>query len=288
MKKNLFLVILATAFLFGCKSEQEKALDAAIATNDLNVLREFAAVNADVMEEKVKALYETTYNRLIKDSTLYSAIEQAEGLLSSYNAEKSYLDSLPNGIHASEVLAKMEEHKADAEEIIAYLDEIRPIFEKYKFVESAYIGSWGGEDLVDVVGQYEFLGPDESGKGTVIGNTKSSKYREMTPRGVLVHVAIESTRSGSYYIDADLKINLTLIEKRTYSGINEVLKEYAELRESTQNYLNNQLVPNYKKKYPEPKPRKLILTLSEDKSGFPTLSGVDTKGNRCTFTAAMK
>ncbi len=81
MKKCLF-IILGVIFLVGCKSKQEKALDAAIKTQQLSALREFESAYPDsIMEAKVKPRFEKALDMLIKDSAYYEMATNGNSIL---------------------------------------------------------------------------------------------------------------------------------------------------------------------------------------------------------------
>ena len=87
MKKALFFTMLACLLLAGCKSEQEKALDEAIAKNSLSALREFALTHANSMNDKVTGRYYAAFKRMEEDSTLFAAIGRASSILDKTQAE---------------------------------------------------------------------------------------------------------------------------------------------------------------------------------------------------------
>lgn len=263
MKRILFLLVLASALLAGCKSAQEKALDAAIATNDLSALRQFAIANGEGMKEKVMARYYTAYNRLEKDSSLYSAIVRAPGILARYKAEQNYLGVLPNGIHAAEVKANFEEHKKQAEALGAYLEGLRDAFKQYKYIQKSGSRSAGVE--------LEFSGPDESGRGEISG---SNSFTVNKFNAKQAGARVTCNRSGSYYIDDNLRIIAHVEETRSYAGI------------AGDAYWNRRTVRDAASKYPAPRPRTITLTQVPD-SNFKAFKGQDDSGE-VSFEAVLK
>ncbi len=261
MKRALFLIAFCTLLLAGCKSEQEKALDAAISQNSLSALREFALSNAGSMKDKVEMRYYAAYKRLEEDSTLFSAVQRASSILAKCKAEEKYLTTFPNGIHAVEVAAGLSEHKKQAEEQAAFLEGLRSAFQQYKYVEK---GARGGSGI-----ELEFSAPDESGKGEISGSSSFSVNKYNSKQ---VGARVTCTRSGSYYIDDNKRIIAHVEETRSYQGA------------TSDKYWNNRTIREARSKYPAPGPRTITVTPSAD---FQTLSGHDEKGD-CTFAAVLK
>ena len=253
--------MLACLVLAGCKSEQEKALDEAIAKNSLSALREFALTHANSMNDKVTGRYYAAFKRMEEDSTLYAAVTRASSILAKCQAEEKYLTTLPNGIHASEVAANLAEHKKQAEELAACLEGLRSAFKQYKYVEKNARGGRGIE--------IEFTAPDESGKGEISGSSSFSVNKYNSKQ---VGARVTCTRSGSYYIDDNKRIIAHVEETRSYQGA------------TSDKYWNNRTVREARSKYPAPGPRTITVTPSAD---FQTLSGHDEKGD-CTFAAVLK
>lgn len=261
MKKALFFTMLACLLLAGCKSEQEKALDEAIAKNSLSALREFALTHANSMNDKVTGRYYAAFKRMEEDSTLFAAIGRASSILDKTQAEEKYLTTLPNGIHASEVAANLAEHKKQAEELAACLEGLRSAFKQYKYVEKNTRGAKGIE--------IEFSAPDESGKGEISG---SSSFTVNKYNSKQVGARVICTRSGSYYINDNKQIIAHVEETRSYQGA------------TSDKYWNNRTIREAQAKYPTPRPRNLTLTPS---ANFQTLTGQDDSG-ALTFDAVLK
>ena len=253
--------MLACLVLAGCKSEQEKALDEAIAKNSLSALREFALTHANSMNDKVTGRYYAAFKRMEEDSTLYAAIGRASSILAKTQAEEKYLTTLPNGIHASEVAANLAEHKKQAEELAACLDGLRAAFKQYKYVEK---NARGGKGI-----EIEFTAPNESGKGEISGTSSFTVNKYNSKQA---GARVTCTRSGSYYIDDNKRIIAHVEETRSYQGA------------TSDKYWNNRTVREARSKYPAPGPRTITVTPSAD---FQTLSGHDEKGD-CTFAAVLK
>ena len=243
MKNSLFVIALSVALFVGCKSEQEKALDEAIASKELSTLREFGISNT-VMEEKVQIKYDSALGRLIKDSTMYAAIEQAGSSLQKYVAEKEYIAALPKGNHASEVKASMYEHKEAADKVSEKLNKIKKAFQQYKFIEV--------EEYEEEIDTYEFDIPNASGEGSVTIAATPFRFRVPWVGSVLV----SRQCSANYYVNDDLMIVMTIKEIRSYSDIKgsdkEFLKDYAM------------------KSCPSPVSRKLVLGFNYD-TDFPSI-----------------
>ena len=261
MKRTLFIAMLACLMLAGCKSEQEKALDEAIAKNSLSALREFALTHANSMNDKVTGRYYAAFKRMEEDSTLYAAVTRASSILAKCQAEEKYLTTLPNGIHASEVAANLAEHKKQAEELAACLEGLRSAFKQYKYVEKNARGGRGIE--------IEFTAPDESGKGEISG---SSSFTVNKYNSKQAGARVTCTRSGSYYVNDNKQIVAHVEETRSYVGI------------AGDNYWNKRTVRDAQAAYPSPRPRTLTLTPS---ANFQTLTGQDDSG-ACSFDAVLK
>ena len=285
MKRFYFLLfsICISLILYGCKSEQEKALETAIATNDLNQLRVFASSIEGEMESKVKIKYDDCYATLLKDSTLYSNIKQAENIIARYNYEKEYLAELPSGIHFEEVNQMLTNDKEQAEIMTNKLAEMRNAFSQYRFIETTVDGWQGGVVMTTDGDEYEFNGPDEFGKGEVTIKAEGIpiKYQFFDDDFNFLHMyaLIKRNCVGTYYVNNDLKIELSIKETRTYSKHPDTDKSYRE------KYFK-EMITDLKKQYPAPAVRKVILNF--EVYDFPSLSGIDSNNNGCNFRAVIK
>lgn len=271
MKKYLF-IILGAIILVGCggKSEQEKALEAAIQTQQLSVLREFAVTYPDsIMETKVKADYIVALEALIKDSTYYEMATNGTSILMKYNAASAYVKEFPNGLHISEMQLVIAATQETAESLKAQIKELRNVFEQYKFVEKDNDGG---------TYEYDFQSPDEYGQGDVIieASPIDSKITNVFGGYKLGRVTRKCT--GKYYINDNLKVVLDVDETRTYGrqpGANQYDKEGME-----------ELIYSLKYYYPTPPHRKSILTYSDE--DFPQFSGKDNKNKTIRMSAVVK
>ena len=263
MKHALFLLPLALLLLAGCQSEQDKALNSAIAKNDLAALREFAVANAGTMKEKTQTRYYAAYKRLEEDSTLYAAIQNAPSILAKAKAEERYLAALPSGIHVAEVSENLAEHKRKAEEMSALIDNIRSAVKQYKFVEKRAGGAKTGVE-------FELSSPDDSGRGEISGaySFYSNKSKSKT-----VAVRVVCNPTGTYAVDDRGHLVLHLSETRSYQGL------------LTDPYWNNRSIREARGRYPTPAPRTLTLTPA---SSFQSFSGVDDRGAEYSYEAVLK
>ena len=272
MKKYLF-IILGAIFLVGCKSEQEKALNAAIKTQQLSVLREFENTYQDsLMEEKVKARFEVAMEALIKDSTYYELASKGTNALVKFNAATAYVNELPDGHHVKEMKVIISETQGITEPIKAKINELKNVFEQYKFVET---------DDNDGTYTYDFQTPDDYGQGEVL--IKASPidmkiwYQYAFSREYRLGRVLRNC-TGTYYINDDLNVVLEVDEKRTY-GRHPYANDYgpASMKE---------LVADLKHNCPTPPHRKLILTYSD--SGFPHFTTNDINGWTIHMSAKKK
>lgn len=275
MKKYLF-VILGAIILIGCKSEQEKALEAAIKTQQLSVLREFAVTYPDsIMETQVKADFKVALEALIKDSTYYEMATTGSNALIKNNAATAYVNELPDGLHVKEMQVIISETQGITEQLKAKINELRNVFEQYKFVEN---------DDDDGTYTYNFQTPDDYGQGEVLIKASpidakiwydpvdifSERYYRLG--------RVSRSCTGIYYINDDLNVVLEVDEKRTY-GRHPYANEYgsASIKE---------LVADLKYHYPTPPHRKLILTYSDN--GFPHFTANDKNGWTIRISAKVK
>lgn len=268
MKKCLF-IILGVIFLVGCKSEQEKALNAAIKTQQLSALREFESAYPDsIMEAKVKPRFEKALDMLIKDSAYYEMATNGNSILIRYNAATAYVKEFPKGSHVVELQSVITETQATAEQLKAKISELRKVFEQYKFVENDKDGGYY---------EFDFQASNDYGQGDVLINASpiDSKIQ-----GVFTYRLGRVTRNctGTYYINDDLKVVLDVDEKRTYGrqpGANQYDKEGME-----------ELIYNLKYYYPAPSHRKVILSYSD--KDFPHFTGKDNKNRTIRMSAKVK
>lgn len=305
---SLCFVLFMSGLLVGCKSEQQKAFELVKDSNDLNALRSFAATYGDSMEDKVRVLYDTTYTRLLKDSTLFASIENAQSILDRYIAEKNYIAILPNGIHIDEVNVLLSEDKSKADEISQKLDSFRKAFKQYKFVETVLLGWDAGISDYEELDDYEFEGPDMSGKGNLIITSKpiKSKYNYEFSDG-MYHIftltgRVDRECVGTYYVNDDLKIVAIIDEKRSYENDGD-FSEYESYYRNDMHYgeqtinrckteYNSKAVPalikRIKSQFPQPKTRTMILVLDNDPNSIPSLSGIDSNRADCFFNTVLK
>ena len=284
---SLCFVLFMSGLLVGCKSEQQKAFELVKDSNDLNALRSFAATYGDSMEDKVRVLYDTTYTRLLKDSTLFASIENAQSILDRYIAEKNYIAILPNGIHIDEVNVLLSEDKSKADEISEKIVSLQKAFKQYKFVETVFLGWDAGISDFDELDEFEFIGPDQSGKGTINIKTDPIKGRKY-----IVH----RNCTGSYYLNDDQKLVVTIVDNPT---IEEDKEEFASYLNGWRNMGANEsfierLISSHKddldfmkRTYP-PVTRKMVLVFEDDPDGFPSLSGIDSNRADCFFNTVLK
>ena len=277
----LSICLFALSFsVVGCKSEQYKAFESIKDTNDLNVLREFAATYNNNLEDKVRALYDTTYAFLLKDSSLYAAINESSSILDKFAAEQEYITSLPNGIHVDEVRISYDEHKAKAEELSAKLSLLQKAFSQYNFVETKFVGRDAGQAMYDSLDEYEFACPDQSGKGAITIKTEPISVQYYIDPWTYCYGIVNRECTGSYYVNDDAKIVVTIVEKRTY-GKHPQAGDYSKDGMA-------RLLQGLKKNYPVPKTRTLMLNFENDPTGFPSLSGIDSNRNDCWFETVLK
>lgn len=186
MKASFFFPIFVLCTVISCKSEQEKAFDAAASKNDLGALREFKASYPEGLEEKIQAKYDESFDKLIKDSTAFSLIENAGGILAQYTAAQNYLKENPEGIHINEVNIFLTDNKEKAEKTKSKLDEMRRAFSLYTF------------------GGYTFTGPDESGKGELTKSFKTTGHHQRHHYYVIGYkFDVNTTYKGSYWVDEE-------------------------------------------------------------------------------------
>lgn len=294
MKRLLLFVAILSLLFTSCKSEQEKAFDAAKSTNELSALREFAASIDGEIEPKVKSKYDAAYQTLIQDSTLYADVLQAEAIFAKYNAEKKYIETLPKGIHSEEIKAVLPEHKSVAEAANEQISLMRKRFGQYKFRELE-LDRWG--DVTDrEADEYIFDGPDEYGKGNVVIEAKNfipretftAWYKGKQHWGDFDGLVIRNCE-GTYYLDDELKIHLTINETRDYTLPPSEI-EYCE-KEARDPALRRTAYPEVKRqmrqKYPAPKPRKLILYF-KDEPKAPEISGLDSRSRDVYFKTVLR
>ena len=262
-------MILGSIILVGCKSEQEKALNAAIKTQQLSALREFAETYPDsIMEVKVKTDFGAALEALIKDSTYYDMATNGGSMLIRYNAASAYVNEFPEGLHVSEMQLVIDETQEAAEMLKAKIRELRNVFEQYKFVENDKDGKY----------EFDFQAPDEYGQGDVIIDASpiDSKITSIFGSYKLGRVTRKCT--GQYYINDNLKVVLDVDETRTYGrqpGANQYDKEGME-----------ELIYSLKYYYPTPPHRKSILTFSGE--DFPHFTGKDNKNRTIRMSAKVK
>lgn len=264
MKKILF-VGLIVFMVISCKSEQEKALDSALAKNDLTALRECYLIYGASFDEGLQAKYTAALECLIKDSTLFASVESAESVLTKYNAAQNYIKECPNGVHIEDVNTIINENKEKAEEIDRKLTEIKKAFAQYRFKS---IFSSDGD-------KYEFLEPDESANGILKIQAASIPVKVTYWSGYRLG-RVTRACEGTYFINDDLQVVITITEKRSYKS------EGNYGTEKTQ-----ELIKDMKEEWPTPKPKKLILTYSTQ-YGSPVLEGKDQRGNEIYWESMVK
>lgn len=275
MKKYL-LVILGAIILVGCKSEQEKALDIAIKTQQLSALREFEVTYPDsLMEAKVKTRFDAAMEALIKDSTYYESASKGSNALVKYNAATTYVIELPDGPHINEMQVIISETQETAKLLKDKISEFGKVFEQYNFVEN---------DDDDGTYTYNFQTPDDCGQGEVlIKATPIDTKIWYAPEDVFSNRyyrlgRVSRSCTGMYYINDDLNVVLEVDEKRTY-GRHPYANDYgpASMKE---------LVADLKYHYPTPPHRKLILSYSDN--GFPHFTTNDKNGWTIRMSARKK
>lgn len=281
--KKLFVISALSVIvlsLVGCKSEEEKALDAAIASQELSSLRSFYSQYGDKLNETLKNKYDATLDRFVQDSTLFDSIENSNSVLERYAAINNYISAFPEGIYFSQVKEMLSECKDQAETNLRRLETIRKAFKNYQFIElSHYVveywenlyQSTGGYSVTNtkLTDRYQFTEPDEFGKGDVI--ISASSFDTFVDWGTR-KATVDRECSGSYYVNDDMKIILTVTENRSYS-LNWKGKDAAE---------DKNLLQELKEHNPVPKPRKLTLVL-DNKGSFPTLYGKESNKQYTIF-----
>ena len=268
MKKYL-LVILGAIILVGCKSEQEKALDIAIKTQQLSALREFEVTYPDsLMEAKVKTRFDAAMEALIKDSTYYESASKGSNALVKYNAATTYVIELPDGPHINEMQVIISETQETAKLLKDKISELGKVFEQYKFVET---DDDGGNYT------YDFQTPNDFGQGDVI--IKASPI-DVKIQDVFTYKLGRVTRkcTGNYYVNDDLNVVLEVDEKRIY-GRQPGANDYGQA--SMEN-----LIYNLKYYYPTPPHRKLTLSYSDN--DFPHFTATDKNGWNNIHMSAKK
>lgn len=224
MKKYLFIVVLGAVLFVGCKSEQEKALDAAIATKDLATLRSFAGTNSDAMEDRVKKKYDAAVETLVKDSTLYDAVINVGNAIASCNAAHEYLKTLPKGIHADEVKVVLKEKELLAESLKEGFRKISKEFSLYEYTSS--VPRKRGETYQSDRMTFSFSEIDENGCGTISGKStglrtfdllvkdkkgeRISDGNEFGDYNIAYYFLTYFVLSGNYYVDDDLMIHASI------------------------------------------------------------------------------
>ena len=277
------LCTIATALLVvGCKSEQEKALDAAKATNDLNALREFKESYSDQLDEKLLKEYSEAYDLLIKDSTLYAAVTSAGGALGRFEAGNAYVKALPQGIHVEEIKIIIEENKAKAEELREKVAIISKAFKLYKFGD-AYNS---GRDAFD------FSEPDGTGSGTFTfeGHKGRQRYKIYfgLPNGFTASeffmASWHTYGSGTYYIDDDALIHVTLNQLNEHS-----FKPDFERKPDTPNW-KQQCEEMYRRYCPNERSmtRHFLMTYHDDNGRIFIVSKEKGKSEDDWYDAIMK
>lgn len=192
--KRFIIPILGLCLIVSCKSEQEKALDAAIGSNDLNALRECLSTYGETFDEALQAKYDAAYETLIKDSTLFACIESAGSVLGKYTAAQNYIKELPTGIHVEEANAVIAENKEKAEEAEKQLATMRKAFEMYKF------------------GLFSFTGPDDNGKGEITGKYSQSYQRRHSYYVIGYDYDVTTNIHGTYWVDDDFLMHASVEE----------------------------------------------------------------------------
>ena len=272
MKRNLLFWGVTLLCFVSCKSEQQKALEVVIAANDLSALRGFATANPE-MSEKVRQSYTVALEQLIADSTLFAGVINAGSIIEKYDAEVNYLTSFPQGSHAEEINAVLPEHKESAEKIKNRLDDMRKAFNKYTFRPENSIDGGMLTELGDDV--YEFLGPDESGKGEIKIKAKPILVKVNYWSGYRLG-RVNRFCEGTYYVNDELQIVATITEKRSYKSDGSYGDEKTK-----------ELISDMKKEWPAPKASKIILNYSS-MEGVPSLSGRDQKGAIYLFSPQVR
>ena len=274
--KKYFFIIMGAIILVGCKTEQEKALNAAIKTHQLSALREFEKTYPDsLMETKVKTRFEEALDLFIKDSTYYEMAHQGGSALIKNYAATMYINELPKGTHVKEMRSIIDETQENAQKLKEKIRELEAVFEKYSFVEN---DREGGNYV------YDFQSPDDYGQGEVLIkaspiDTKiwydpvdvfSNRYYRLG--------RVTRNCTGKYYINDDLNVVLEVDEKRTY-GRHPYANDYGPASTKV-------LVADLKYHYPTPPHRKQILSYSDN--DFPHLTGKDSKGRTIRMSAKVK
>ncbi len=274
--RKCFFVILGAFILVGCKSEQEKALDSAVKTQQLSALREFEATYPDsIMEPKVKADFEAAFEVLIKDSTYYEMATNSGSVLIRYNAATSYVNEIPDGPRANEMQTVIEENQVSAQRLKDRISELSSVFQQYSFVE---------EDNEGGNYEYDFQELNEYGQGDVA--IKASPFDVQMwydPEDVFSKSYYRLGRvtrkcTGKYYINDDLMVVLEVDEKRTY-GRQPGANDYGQGGTA-------ELASDLKHYYPTPPHRKVILSYLDD--GFPHFTGKDIKNRTISMSAKVK
>ena len=274
--RKYFFVILGAFILVGCKSEQEKALDTAVKTQQLSALREFEATYPDsIMETKVKADFKAAFEVLIKDSTYYELATNSGSVLIRYNAATSYVNEIPNGPHANEMQTIIEENQVSVQRLKDRISELSSVFQQYSFVEE---DDEGGNYV------YDFQTPNEYGQGDVaIKASPIDVQMWYEPEDVFSKSYYRLGRvtrncTGKYYVNDDLMVVLEVDEKRTY-GRQPGANDYGQGGTA-------ELASDLKRHHPTPPHRKVILSYLDD--GFPHFTGKDIKNRTISMSAKVK
>ncbi len=271
MKKVFILTVACMAILVSCKSEQQKAFERAAKSSDLPALRAFAAANPQ-MEQKVQEQYDLALESLIRDSSMFADVQNAVNVLEKCNAEEAYLAASGKGIHAKEVREDLAVNKKKAEELQELIALLRKDFGQYNFRVENYVNG-KPEAGCDV---YEFIGPDDSGKGSV---NISPKHIEDNCGYANRYGIVDREIECSYYINDAKQIVLSQSESRTYSYRLTVLGGPSEW--------NRDLMRRIRNRYPTPEPMVAILSYSAQ-DGAPAMSGADESGKNWYFRSELK
>jgi len=206
MKRKPLLLLLLPVMLTACTSEQVKALDAAVDSNDPAVMREFFNEYADGLRKKLLARYEAAYKDIVQDSALYAPVASAPNVLARYNAARNYIKASEKGPHAKECRQIVSADSAQAKAMSEKLDEMRRYFRRYAFSGPGFT--------------FRLTEPDNNGYGEIIRKGGVQEvymyYYDRYNNNGYRYGQYDYTFQGSYYtMNDDMQILIHMEESRS-------------------------------------------------------------------------
>ena len=206
--KNLFrmaILVLMAVSIIGCKSKAEKALDEAVALNNLPALREYFSLYGQALEGSTKLRYDEALDRLVKDSTLFASIENASSVLERFALENEYLQLEPQGSFYADVLALHDRDSKTAEKMQRLSNHIKEGISKYAFnvvADAEYYGDLNGSMYFQATKNASYNNvsitePDSKGHGSFACKFVIVSEQEY------INLCIKLTAEGVYDINED-------------------------------------------------------------------------------------